>query len=128
MKEIVFMRPLMLMTLMASLLSAQTPNPNTAPRGSADNGKKLFVTYGCYQCHGYAAHGGAGGDSLRGGPRIAPKPIPFAAFSKYVRRPTDQMPPYTEKLASDQDLADIYAWLLTIPEPPPVSSIPQLKE
>ena len=123
------MRLLIVMTLMASLLSAQAPSqaPNAAPRGNADNGKKLFVTYGCYQCHGYSAHGGAGGDSLRGGPRIAPKPIPFAAFSKYVRRPLDQMPPYTEKLASDQDLADIYAWLLTIPEPPPVNSIPQLK-
>jgi len=114
------------MILMASL-SAQTPNPNAAPRGNADNGKKLFVTYGCYQCHGYAAHGGAGG-AQTGGTRIAPKPIPFAAFSKYVRRPTEQMPPYTQKLASDQDLADIYAWLLTIPEPPPVSSIPQLND
>ena len=77
------MRLLMFMTLMASLLTAQTPSPapNAAPRGNADNGKKLFVTYGCYQCHGYAAHGGAGCDSLRGGPRIAPKPIPFAAFA-----------------------------------------------
>src|SRR5262245_37203066 len=118
---------LMLVTLIALIAPVQAPTTAT-PRGNADNGKKLWVSYGCYQCHGYAAHGGAGGDSLRGGPRIAPKPIPFAAFSKYVRRPTDQMPPYTEKLASDQDLADIYAWLLTVPEPPPVSSIPQLKD
>jgi mono/diheme cytochrome c family protein len=122
------MRVLILMTLMVSLSMAQAPAPNTAPRGNAENGKKLFVAYGCYQCHGYAAHGGANGDSLRGGPRIAPKPIPFAAFLKYLRRPLDQMPPYTEKLASDQDVADIYAWLLTLPEPPPVNSIPQLKE
>ena len=123
------MRLLILLTLMASVLTAQTPAqvPNAAPRGNAENGKKIYVTYGCYQCHGYAAHGGAGGDSLRGGPRIAPRPIAFPAFSKYVRQPTDQMPPYTQKLVSDQDLADIYAWLLTIPEPPPVSSIPQLK-
>jgi mono/diheme cytochrome c family protein len=120
------MRVLILMTFVVSLSMAQAPVPNAAPRGNAENGKKLFVTYGCYQCHGYAAHGGAG-DSLRGGPRIAPKPIPFAAFLKYLRRPLDQMPPYTEKLASDQDVADIYAWLLTVPEPPPVNSIPQLK-
>ena len=121
------MRVLMLLTLTASVLTAQTPTPapNAAPRGSVENGKKLFVAYGCYQCHGYAAQGGASGD--RGGPRIAPRPIAFAAFSKYVRRPLDQMPPYTQKLASDQDLADIYAWLLTVPEPPPVNSIPQLR-
>ena len=123
------MRLLILLTLMASVLTAQTPAqaPGAAPRGNAENGKKIYVTYGCYQCHGYAAHGGAGGDSLRGGPRIAPRPIAFPAFSKYVRQPTEQMPPYTQKLASDQDLADIYAWLLTVPEPPPVSSIPQLR-
>lgn len=120
---------LTLLTLMASVLTAQTPAqvPNAAPRGNVENGKKIYVAYGCYQCHGYAAHGGAGGDSLRGGPRIAPRPIAFPAFSKYVRQPADQMPPYTQKLVSDQDLADIYAWLLTVPEPPPVSSIPQLK-
>jgi mono/diheme cytochrome c family protein len=123
------MRLLILLILMASVLTAQTPAqaPNAAPRGNVENGKKIYVTYGCYQCHGYAAHGGAGGDSLRGGPRIAPRPIAFPAFSKYVRQPADQMPPYTQKLVSDQDLADIYAWLLTVPEPPPVSSIPQLK-
>ena len=122
------MRLLMFMTLMASLLTAQTPSPapNAAPRGNADNGKKLFVTYGCYQCHGYAAHG-PGGDSLLGGPRIAPHPIAFPAFSKYLRQPKGQMPPYTQKIASDQDVADIYAWLLTIPDPPPVSSIPLFK-
>ena len=108
-------------------LSAQTPSPtsNTVPKGNAENGKKLFVAIGCYQCHGYAAHG-PGGDSLLGGPRIAPHPIAFAAFSKYLRQPKGQMPPYTQKIASDQDIADIYAWLLTIPDPPPVSSIPEL--
>ena len=125
------MRFLILLTMMASVLGAQipaqTPSAGAAPRGNVENGKKIFVKYGCYECHGYAAHGGAGGDSLRGGPRIAPRPIAFPAFSKYVRRPTEQMPPYTTKLLPDQDLADIYAWLMTVPEPPPVSSIPQLK-
>ena len=108
--------------------AAQTPAPpqNATPKGNAENGKKLFVAIGCYQCHGYAAHG-PGGDSLLGGPRIAPHPIAFPAFSKYLRQPKGQMPPYTQKIASDQDVADIYAWLLTIPDPPPVSSIPELK-
>jgi mono/diheme cytochrome c family protein len=118
----------LLMTLMASVFATQAPNSNAPPRGNAETGKKLYVAYGCYQCHGYAAHGGANGDSLRGGPRIAPKPLAFPAFLRYVRRPLNQMPPYTEKLVSDQDIADMYAWLLTIPEPPPVSSIPELRD
>lgn len=119
---------MLMLSLVVSVVAAQAPpqGQNAAPRGNAENGKKLFVSIGCYECHGYAAHG-PGGDSLLGGPRIAPHPIAFPAFSKYLRQPKGQMPPYTQKIASDQDVADIYAWLLTIPDPPPVSSIPELK-
>jgi ubiquinol-cytochrome c reductase cytochrome c subunit len=104
--------------LMATALLAQAPTP--APAGNAMNGAKIFVSYGCYQCHGYAGQGGAGA-------RLAPKPIAFAAFTKYVRKPTQQMPPYTAKVVSDQELADIYAFLLTIPSPPDPNSIPLMK-
>ena len=116
---------MLMVSVLVSVSAAQAPPPapNATPKGNAENGKKLFVAIGCYQCHGYAAHG-PGGDSLLGGPRIAPPPIAFPAFSRYLRQPKGQMPPYTLKIASDQDVADIYAWLLTIPDPPPVSSIP----
>ncbi len=117
---------LLTLTVMASVVgvvvSAQAPDATAAAKGNAENGKKIFTSYGCYQCHNYAAHGG------RAGPRLAPNPIPFAAFSRYVREPTNQMPPYTSKSVSDQELADIYAFLLTIPVPPAVESIPILKE
>ena len=117
---------LLTLTVMTSvvgvLVSAQTPDATAAAKGNAENGKKIFTSYGCYQCHNYAAHGG------RAGSRLAPNPIPFAAFSRYVRAPTNQMPPYTDKSMSDQELADIYAFLLTIPVPPAVDSIAILKE
>jgi mono/diheme cytochrome c family protein len=90
------------------------------PKGSPENGKKLFANYGCYQCHGYAAQGGGAG------PRLAPRPIPFTAFSRYVRLPTRQMPPYTSRVVSDQDLADIFAFLSSIAPAPSVSTIPLL--
>ena len=95
------------------------PNAQAAPSGNAENGKKIYSSYGCYQCHGYAAQGGAGA-------RLGPRPIAFATFSRYVRRPTGQMPPYTAKVVSDQELADIYAFLLTIPPPPAANTIPIL--
>ena len=104
--------------LMAIALGAQTPP--SAPAGNATNGAKIYVSYGCYQCHGYAAQGGAGA-------RLAPKPIAFAGFTKYVRKPTLQMPPYTAKVVTDQELADIYAFLMTIPAPPDPNSIPLMK-
>jgi mono/diheme cytochrome c family protein len=112
------MRVMILMFSMLTTLSAQAPAP--APPGNAMNGAKIYVSYGCYQCHGFAAQGGPG-------TKLAPKPIAFAAFTKYVRKPTQQMPPYTAKVVTDQELADIYAFLLTIPAPPDPNTIPLMK-
>src|SRR5262245_34788435 len=72
-----------------------TQSPPAAPSGNAEEGKKLFIGYGCYQCHGREAQG-----SSATGPRLGPRPIAFTAFSRYVRRPTGQMPPYTSKVVS----------------------------
>jgi mono/diheme cytochrome c family protein len=36
------------------------------------------------------------------------------------------MPPYTKKVVSDRELADIYAYLQSIPQPPAAKSIPIL--
>lgn len=93
-----------------------------APTGNAENGKKLYTSYGCYECHGREAQG-----SSATGPRLAPRPIAFAAFSKYLRQPTALMPPYTSKVVSDAELADIYAFLRSRPQPPALESIPLLK-
>jgi mono/diheme cytochrome c family protein len=102
-------------------LSAGALFAQTAPAGNSDNGKKIFASYGCYQCHGREGQGGEGT-----GPRIAPRPIPFAAFEKYVRQPSGQMPPYTAKVVTAQELADIYAFLSSRPQPPSPKSLPQL--
>src|SRR5687767_13483149 len=111
----------------AVVARAQAPAPAAATRpaqagaGNPEAGKKLWVSYGCWQCHGYEGQGGAAG------PRLAPRPLPFAGFSRYVRRPTNQMPPYTEKVVSNADLEHIHAYLMSRPAPPAASSIPLLK-
>jgi mono/diheme cytochrome c family protein len=102
--------------------SSQAP-ASTTPSGNADEGKKLYVSYGCYQCHGREAQG-----SSATGPRLGPRPIAFSAFSRYVRQPTGQMPPYTAKVVSDSDMANIYAFVQTRPAPPAVQSIPLLRD
>ena len=108
----------LILILAAALAFAQNKS-GAAPAGDAPNGKKLFSSYGCYQCHDYDGHGGAGA-------RLAPNPIAFTNFSRYVRQPSGEMPPYTAKVVSDKDLADIYAYLQTVPAPPPVKNIPLL--
>ena len=102
--------------LPALCLVAQTPP------GDAARGKDLFVKDACYQCHGREGQGGAAG------PRIAPHPIALKALIAYVRHPAGQMPPVTPKVVSDADLADIYAFLETIPEPKPAKDIPLLNQ
>jgi mono/diheme cytochrome c family protein len=105
----------------AFLRTAPAAAPSqSAPAGRAETGAMLFRKVGCWQCHANEAQGGAAG------PRIGPDPIPFARFTQYVRGPTGDMPPYTDKVLSNQDLADIYAFLQTRPRPPAVNSIPQL--
>ncbi|HEY1241666.1 MAG TPA: cytochrome c [Bryobacteraceae bacterium] len=94
-----------------------------AQTSNAQNGRKLFARVGCYQCHQYEAQGAAAT-----GPRLGPRPIPFANFTKYVRQPTGQMPPYTAKVVKDAELADIYAFLQSLPEPRPAKDIPLLNQ
>jgi mono/diheme cytochrome c family protein len=114
----------------AAIATAQTTaaTPQTqaqaaqAPAGNADTGKKLYSSYGCYACHGLEGQGGAAG------PRIAPRPFPLAGFITFIRRPPNQMPLYTERIVSDEELGHIHAFLEAIPAPPPVESIPLLQE
>ena len=108
--------------LFAVLLGTWAWAQNVPPAGNAQSGKKLFVSDGCYECHGYMAQGAS-----PTGPRLGPRPIAFAAFTKYVRQPTGQMPPYTSKVVTDAALADIYAFLQSLPTPPAADTIPLLK-
>ncbi len=102
--------------------TSPAPQDEKPPAGNTQNGKKLYTSIGCFECHGHQAEG-----TSVGGPRLAPNPIPFSSFNNYIRHPTGQMPPFTIKVTSDADLADIYAFLQSLPQPPKVDSIPALK-
>lgn len=94
-----------------------------APQGDATKGKANFERVGCWQCHGREGQGG------REGPRIAaPVPLAYPALSGFVRTTSGDMPPYTEKVLSNQELIDIYAYLQSIPAPPDHKTIPLLAQ
>ena len=97
--------------------AAQTALP---PKGDAEKGKTLFKSVGCFQCHGNEAQGGTMG------PRLGPNPLPFPRLVAYVRAPLGEMPPYTAKVMSEQDLADVYAFLQARQRPPAIGTIPLL--
>ena len=96
------------------------PQVKAADATPGDAGAALYKKNGCYECHVNDAQGGPQG------PRLGPNPIPLPRFVAYVRNPTGDMPPFTAKVISDQDLASIYAFLQSRPTPPPVKDIPLL--
>src|SRR6266481_4782470 len=77
--------------------------------GNAETGKKLFLKQNCYYCHGTTGQGG------RDGARIAQTPLNLQGVIRYVRRPAGGMPAFTEKILTDQELTDIYAYLKSLP-------------
>lgn len=111
------MRFLLALTLacVAMAASAQT-------QGSAERGKKVYLEKWCHSCHGTMGQGGERG----AGPRLAPNPFPYEAFAFQTRRPRSSMPRYPVEFLSDQELADIYAYISSIKAP--AKDIPQLRE
>jgi mono/diheme cytochrome c family protein len=92
-----------------------------APTGDVKRGKELFdTTYRCYACHGF--------DAQTGTPRLVPMARNQEAFIAYLRKPaTPAMPKFPA--VPEQDLADIYAYIRSIPPAAPVvDTIPLLKD
>jgi len=106
-----FLIPFMATAMLAA--GAPALGQGAPPPGDAANGKRVYMADGCYQCHGTVGQG-----SRPTGPHIAPNPLPYEAFAAQVRRPVNAMPPYTTVVLSEQDLADIYAYLVTVPHLP----------
>jgi mono/diheme cytochrome c family protein len=89
--------------------------------GDVKAGHGVYMRDGCYECHGTTGQGGG-----LFGPKLAPDPLAFTAFAFQVRRPRAVMPVYTSKVLSDAELADIYAYLKTMPQPRPWQGNPLL--
>ena len=89
---------------------------------SPEKGKVAYVKNGCWQCHGFVGQGGITG------PKLAPDPKPLEVLSAFVRYTNGPMPPYQEAVLSNDDLADIHAYLRSIPKPADYKSIPLLNQ
>src|SRR2546421_11814122 len=96
--------------------------PFAAAAADAQKGKVAYEKNGCWQCHGYQGQGGAAGKTL------APKPMPLDAFTVFVRNSNGPMPPYAKEILTDAELADIHAYLSTIPAPKDYKTIPLLNQ
>jgi len=108
----------------AFLRSVKPAAESASSTASASKGEQLYKSYGCYECHGLQGQGSAS----TGGARLGPPRIPLSAFISYIRQPTGEMPPYTAKVVSEGDAAEIYNFLKSVPPPPPPKSISLLNQ
>ena len=93
--------------------------------GDAAKGKASYMTFGCWQCHGTEGQGSA---ITSQGKVLAPDPMPLETFIAFVRSTDRAMPPYSEKVLSNEDLTDMHAYLSTIPKGKDYKSIPLLEQ
>jgi ubiquinol-cytochrome c reductase cytochrome c subunit len=98
-----------LSSLLGAPAQTDKKSDDAAPAGDVDKGKASFASRNCATCHGSDAQGTDGG-----GPRIGPPPRAWPDFVQYVRKPTGNMPPVSAQRVPDAELADIYAYLLTL--------------
>lgn len=82
---------------------------------------------GCYTCHGTVGHGGAATP-------LAPNVLPLEAFEIWVRNGsqgwsiTRGMPAFSMSVVTDEELADVRAFLASLPSPRAVEDIPLLNQ
>ena len=82
------------------------------PRGDAGNGKRIYLALGCFTCHGRSGQGGAYNGPA---PILASTALPFDGFKGQIRNPANDMPAYSDAVLSDKDVADIYAFVKSLP-------------
>ena len=89
---------------------------------SADRGQDTFMRVGCYQCHGSDGKGNDAGTAL------TPDPLPPEAIANFIRFSPGRMPFYPEEVLSDNEIADIVAFLEAVPPSPSADDIDILKK
>lgn len=115
-----------ILTIIGMTLAGALQAPGQTPAGDGTQGKELFLKYGCYQCHGYSGQNGPG-------KALVPMKFGQAALTMYLRNPVkpnqmNWMPSYSEKVLSNAQLGDIYAYIKTLPDAPAAKDIPLLND
>jgi len=107
--------------VMFSVAAAADDPTSTTAGGDPAAGKRVFFADGCFYCHGTT---GAGGGIA--GPRLAPNPLPLEGVKAKVRTQSGRMPVYSPAVLKDSEIADIVAYLQSIPKGKDAKDIPLL--
>jgi ubiquinol-cytochrome c reductase cytochrome c subunit len=120
-------KPLLLASALLCFASIAAAQSARTDRAAVANGESAYMRVGCFTCHGTVGHGGAA-------PRLAPNTLPLPGFTSWVRNGTpgwtiaSGMPAFPASVISDAELADVRAYLASLPPPPRVADIPLLAQ
>jgi mono/diheme cytochrome c family protein len=93
--------------------------------GDAANGKRVYAKLRCFTCHGRVGQGGAFNYPA---PALAAIELPVEAFQAFLREPPNDMPAFSTAVLSDQEAADLWAFLRTLPGRKPAKDFPLLNQ
>jgi mono/diheme cytochrome c family protein len=103
-------RKALMITLGVLVLFAFTASLALAQTGDPVSGQDLWAQNNCKSCHG------ANGEGAYAGPRAGDGKT-AAEWIAQVRQPRDQMPAYRPDQVTDQVIADMQAYMQTLPKP-----------
>jgi mono/diheme cytochrome c family protein len=82
-----------------------------APQGNVAAGRQAYADKGCASCHGLSGEGSPAGAAVAG------TALDWSAYHGQLRRPRGTMPAYDARVLTDQEAADIYAYLKSLAAP-----------
>ena len=110
-----------LSALCATTVCAQAQTQAAA--NDIERGRALFMSNGCFSCHGTVGQG----SDRSGAPKLAPETYPFEAFRALVRTPREAMPRLDAQYVSDEQLQLIHRYLTSIGKGPAAKDIAPLQ-
>jgi mono/diheme cytochrome c family protein len=93
--------------------------------GDAANGKRVYAKLRCFTCHGRVGQGGGFNYPV---PPLAALELPVEAFQAFLREPPNDMPAFSTAVLSDQEAADMWAFLHALPGRKPTKDFPLLNQ
>ena len=107
----------------AAALSAPAAVLGQGGGSEIERGRALYMSHGCFVCHGTVGQGG----ERSGAPKLAPDPYPYEAFRALVRTPREAMPRFDLKYLSDDQLQLIHRYVASIAAGLAAKDIPALQ-
>jgi mono/diheme cytochrome c family protein len=101
-----------LLAFLGAATFSSTAVAQDAPAGDAANGRRLYIAVGCFTCHGRSGQGGSFNYPT---PPLARTAWPVEALRAFLRVGVNDMPAYAREVLSDEQVADIHAFLRSLP-------------